>query len=248
MKPKVSIIMIVYDQRKDWFMTALDSAYKQTYENTEVIVSTIEGDPAAEWAKIFPGVKVVTGTVPDAKGQLNTGIRFCTGDYVVVLASDDFYYPNAIKVMMDTAIEKDSVMVYSDLHHADQDLNIVMIQEAPREFDYNKLEQLQFMCDSTLVKKSVLEEFGLYQTKWRKFAMWVMWLQIGKKYPDRIHHTKTVLCKYRRHDKSLSLKAYHGEKKETGEGLRQAFNEEFNIRPVPKSTFKNNKVVTIYAE
>ncbi len=245
MKPKVTIIMIVWNQHKDWFMTALDSIYKQTYENKEIIVSTVKYDLANEWAKIFPGVKVVDNHLPNAKEQLNAGIKFAEGEYVIVVGSDDFYFPNTIEAMMDTAIKKDSVLVYSDLYHADENLQLVFLQRAP-EFDFKKLKQSQVMCDSSLVKKSVLWEFGLYKTEWRKFAMWEMWIQIGLKYPDLIHHSGTVLCKYRRHDNALSLRAFRGETEITGENLRDKFYLQFNIDPDIKSQFVGNEIVTTY--
>jgi glycosyltransferase involved in cell wall biosynthesis len=239
--------MIVYNQYKDWFQIALDSAYKQTYENTEIIVSTVKGDLANEWAKIFPDIKVVDNHSPDAKEQINNALKFAEGEYVIVLGSDDFYYPNAVKSMMNTVLEKDSVLVYSDLHHADENLNIVFLQRAP-EFDYQKLKQLQIMCDSSLVKKSVLWEFGFYKPEWKKFAMWEMWLQIGLKYPDKIHHSGTVLCKYRRHNDALSLRAFRGEDEVTGENLRQKFYAQFNIDPDIKNEFVGNEIVTTYNE
>lgn len=242
-EPKVTIIMISYRQRKDWFMTAMRSIHAQSYKNKEIVLSCVVSAPEIEWAKAFDGVQVVENRYPDPKEQINSGIKFASGDYVIHVASDDFFYRNAIADMVFTATEKDSVLVYSSHQHCDENLDIVFYQEAP-EFTLDKLHKLQIMGDCSLVKKSVLWEFGLFNVEWKKFSIWDMWLKIADKYPDRIHRTGKVMCKYRRHDGALSLRAFRGEVVETGENLRKKFYKTHGIKPGAKSEYIGHNIVT----
>jgi len=238
--------MIVYDQFKDWFMVCLDSLVAQTHKDIEIIVSGVRDDPALEWAKVFDGVKVVGNQFPDPKVQINNALKFATGEYIIVVGSDDYYYPNSIEKLVKVAAEKDSVIVYPDLHYADDELNVVFHWKAPKQFDMNKLHQSQIMTDSSLVKKSVLWEFGFFKAEWRKFAMWDMWLRIAEKYPYSIHHSGHVLCKYRRHDNALGIRAFRGDLVGTGEDLRRKFFEVNRIKPAIKTRFVSNWIITDY--
>ena len=186
---------------------------------------------------------------PDAKEQINTGIKFATGEYIMFICSDDYVFPNAVKAMVGTALENDSVLVHADIYHCDDKLNMLVVQGYPQEFDYKKLKQTQVINDFALVKKSAYWEFGFLKTEWKKFAFWELWLQIGLKYPGRIHHSGTVMLKYRRHMNSLSIRATKGTEQDkvmTGENLRRKFFEQFNIVPEIKSEYVGNTMVTTY--
>jgi len=243
--PEVSIVMIVYNQYKDWLLQCLDSLNAQTYKDIEIIVSGVKGDQCLDWAKVYTD-KIVENHYPDAKEQINNGIKFAGGNYIMVVGSDDYYYPRSVEWMVKTAETKNSVLVYSDLHYADDKLNIVFTWRAPSKFDMSKLMQLQFMHDSSLVKKSVLWEFGLYKPEWKKFAVWDMWLEIARKYPNQIHHCGHIIAKYRRHEKALGIRAFRGDLEGTGENLREKFYTEKGIKPRYRTSFVSNCIVTDY--
>jgi glycosyltransferase involved in cell wall biosynthesis len=220
--------MIVYRQRRDWFLTCLDSVVNQSCK-PEVIVSGVRGDKALEWAKLFPTVKIVDNSFADPKVQINNGLKFADGKYVVHVGSDDYYYPKSIETMLNVAHEKDAVIVYPGLHYCDENLNVIFKWEPPPEFSVEKLKQSCFMTDSSLVKKSVLWEFGFFDPKWRKFAIWDMWFKIAEKYPYSIFPSNHILCKYRRHRQALGIQAFHGNAEATGENLRGSFYEKRGI-------------------
>jgi glycosyltransferase involved in cell wall biosynthesis len=244
--PKISVIIPVYNQHKEWLLQCLDSWDAQTYDNYEVIVTGVRGDPCLDWAKIYKP-KIVDNHYPDAKTQINNGIKFAEGEYVITVGSDDYFFPKALEWLVETLREKNSVLVYSDLLYADENMNTVFSWKAPKEFDLQKLKTLQFMHDSSLVKKSVLWEFGLYDTAWRKFAVWDMWFKIAAKYPYQIHYCPHSIGKYRRHEKALGIQAFHGDENQvTGEELRGEFYRKYGLKPKKKTMFVGNYVTTDY--
>lgn len=245
--PKVSVVIPVFRQRKDWFDIALRAIYGQSYPNIEIIVSTVIGDPAYDWAHAYPNVKRVDNRVANAKAQINTGIKIASGEYIVVAGSDDKFYPNAIADMVKVAVNKDAVIVYSGIHYADENLSVVYTHKAP-EFSWQKLKQSQFINDCALVRKDVLWEFGLYDEKWMKFAPWDMWFNIAAKYEKRIHPTGKIQLIYRRHEKSLSIRAFRGDLEKTGEHLRAEFFEKHNIEKAARVEFVGNEIRQIFDE
>jgi len=226
-------------------MTCLESVVKQSCK-PEVIVSGVRGDPALEWAKLFPTVKVVDNAYADPKVQINNGLKFAEGQYVVHVGSDDYYYPKSIETMLNVAHEKDAVIVYPGLHYCDQDLNVIFLWEPPKQFALDKLRQSCFITDSSLVKKSVLWEFGFFKPEWRKFAVWDMWFDIAEKYPYSIFPSNHVLCKYRRHRNALGLRAFHGDAATTGEDLRPKFYAKRGIEKHVRSEFIDGRIKEFY--
>lgn len=219
---KVSIIMPVYRQRKDWFFEAMDALCQQTHEDKEIIVSGIKDDPALKWAKSFEGVKIVDSRIPDPKRQINEAIKFATGETVIQAGSDDIMVHNGLQKMVETYEDKNAVMVYGGMEYCDEKMNMMYVHRVPLECTLGELRKRQIMSDCSLVSKVVLWEFGLFDISLSKFAVWDMWLKIATKYPGRIFHTGGTIWRYRRHDKSLGRSGH-------GEEYREKFHEKWGI-------------------
>lgn len=222
MSLKVSIIMPVYKQRKDWFFVAMDALCQQTYDDKEIIVSGIKDDPALEWAKKFDGVRVIDSRIPDPKRQINEAIKFAEGEAVIQAASDDFMYQTALAKMVGVYQDKNAVLVYPDVEYCDEDFNMMYIHRSPQKFDMDELRKRQIMNDCSLVSKKVLWEFGHFDISLSKFAVWDMWLKIAEKYPDKIFHSGCVAWKYRRHEQALGRVGL-------GEEYREKFYDKWKI-------------------
>jgi len=229
---KISIIMPVYRQRRDWLFTALESLVTQDYPDKEIIVSGIAGDPTLAWVKTFEGVKIVESRVPDPKRQINEGIKFASGDLIIQSGSDDLMLPKTLTHMVKTYEDNHAVFVYGDLEYCDEDMNMMYVNKSPNPFDFHLLRERQIMTDCSLVSKRVLWEFGMFDVSLGKFAVWDMWLKIAEKYPDKIFHCGHVIWKYRRHDNALGRTGH-------GEEFRQRFYDkwqiDFRYRTMPPS-------------
>lgn len=203
-------------------MEALDALVLQDYPDKEIIVSTIKGDPSSEWCKSFDDIQLIESCIPDPKRQINEAIKWATGDLIIQAASDDIMYPKVLSRMVQVFLDKNAVLVYPDVEYCNEKLEMAYVHKAPPIFDMNNLRQRQIMNDCSLVSKSILWEFGLFDINLSKFAVWDMWLKIGKKYSDKIFHAGCVAWKYRRHGNALGRTGH-------GEEFRKRFYDKWKI-------------------
>lgn len=94
-QPKVSIIIACYNDSK-YVAQSVNSAYFQTWENKEIIV--IDDGSNKETKEVLDSLKSKIDTLitQDNKGvsaARNNGINAATGEYMLILDSDDFFEP-----------------------------------------------------------------------------------------------------------------------------------------------------------
>lgn len=220
-RPKVSIVMVVYRQRPDWFDEAMVSCLNQSLSECELVVSGVVGDSclaqAREKAACHSGKMIVVDNhYANRVDQLNGAFKMCSGEYIVRCDSDDKFYPYTAAGMLKVATSRDALVVYPAFEYCDDQLQMIDRFQPPAEFSMELLRQTCYMTESSMIKKVTLWEFGLYDRNWEKFAAWNLWLQIGTKYPTRIHNYDGNAFRYRRHDNALGRRF-------VGEELRQQF-------------------------
>ena len=92
--PLISVIVPVYKVEK-YLNRCIDSIVNQTYKNLEIILVD-DGSPddcpsiCDEWAKKDDRIKVIHKVNEGLAEARNTGIKICTGDYVLFSDSDDY--------------------------------------------------------------------------------------------------------------------------------------------------------------
>lgn len=101
-KPKVSILIISYNQR-DYVEEALESAINQDYENLEVVISddgSTDGtaEIIAEWQSRYPKrlVALLNKENVGITRNTNRGLHACTGDFIAFQGGDDILLPGKI--------------------------------------------------------------------------------------------------------------------------------------------------------
>ena len=103
LKPLVSTLINNYNYGR-YLATAIESALRQTYENTEVIVvddgSTDESCDII--ARYGTRVSLIVKRNGGQASALNAGLAACRGEVICLLDSDDWWYENKIDVVMDT--------------------------------------------------------------------------------------------------------------------------------------------------
>lgn len=117
---KVSIIVPVYKVEQILERCIL-SLVKQTYRNIEIILIN-DGSPDSSgeicnyYSKIDSRVQVIhkeNGGLSDAR---NWGIDKASGDYTIFVDSDDYIDENAVKLLLDFAIENELDIVCADAY------------------------------------------------------------------------------------------------------------------------------------
>lgn len=142
--PLVSIVVPVYNA-ESFIRPTLDTICKQSHHNLEIIlVNDGSSDGTApvldEYATRDARIRVIHKGNQGAAAARNDGLDVATGEFVIVLDSDDLFDPDMVKIMVERALE--------------QQVDIVLCN-ASTEFS-NSQEVLHEACQNMALAKEVL--------------------------------------------------------------------------------------------
>jgi len=195
---KISIITSVYNN-KEQIADAIDSVLSQTYKNIEYIV--IDGastDGTIDIIKSY-GEKINVFVSEKDEGiysGLNKGIQLATGDIIGFLHSDDFYlHDNILEMVVSKFKRKKCDGVYGDLIYVDKnDTNRIVRHWNSGKFEFDKLKKGWMPPHPAFfLKKSVYEEFGLYDTNFKISADYNFILKVLSSKKLKICYLSNVL-------------------------------------------------------
>ena len=124
MRPKISIIMPVYNVEK-YIRASIDSVLAQTFTNFELIIVD-DGSPdncpsiCDEYALSDKRIKVIHKKNGGLSSARNAGIEIAQGEYIQFLDSDDTIVPTALQQLINIIVNNDvdvvvfAVNIYTD--------------------------------------------------------------------------------------------------------------------------------------
>jgi glycosyltransferase involved in cell wall biosynthesis len=219
-EPLVSIVVPVYNGER-FLRASLDSILAQSYRRTEVIVvddASTDGAPSiiATYAAADPRVRV--HRQPENCGifaNINTGIGFARGELIAIHHSDDLYHPEMLGREVDFLRATPEVGAVFCLD--------AFIDEDGREYGRVELpvgirggEPLDFAAvlngilryqnvfirgGSSLIRKAVYDEVGVFDPRYDLRADLDMWLRIAQRHPIAVIDEHLVWYRYG-HDNS----------------------------------------------
>ena len=104
--PTVSIIVPVYNTKKEYLDKCIESLVSQTLKDIELIfVDDGSTDDTLEYLrtkeKLYPQMRVIAqGENKRQGGARNTGIRAARGEYIAFCDSDDYWLPEKINTQI----------------------------------------------------------------------------------------------------------------------------------------------------
>jgi glycosyltransferase involved in cell wall biosynthesis len=214
MNDLVTIVIPTYN-RADLLPQAIESALKQTYEHTEVIVvDDGSTDNTSEVCKRYERVRYIRKRNGGIASALNCGIRSMRGEWFKWLSSDDYLQPEAVELLLRRAHDVEGKIVYSSWRMVDTRRKI--IGSCPeREMDYLsfalKLMHGHIGNGSTiLIHKSVFDKVGLFKESIRVGEDYDFWLRACLLYKYQFHCLAAFMLNYRVHDKQLTSQVTDG--------------------------------------
>jgi glycosyltransferase involved in cell wall biosynthesis len=209
MIPAVSVVLATYNYGR-YLAGALDSALGQTFDDLEIIViddgSTDETQQVIKPYLTNPRVRYFTSDHCGQPAAKNTGIRLTRAPLIAFLDADDLWLPT--KLAKQVALFDDNPnlgVVYSRrLLMDEQGRSLHFMQPAlPRGNVLDAMFRHNFICfSSAVVRRTVLEEVGIFDTQLALAIDYDLWLRIAQRYP--FDYVDEPLVKYRTGHASLS--------------------------------------------
>lgn len=203
---RVSIIIPTYNQQQ-YLGEAIESALTQTRTPHEILVidnGSTDGTP--EVAARYP-VRYIRQTNQGICGSTNRGIAEATGNYLVILHSDDRLLPNHLDASLAAFSEHpDAAFVCGDYRWLGEG-NLWHVHRCQPEPDYyGTLLRMNFIGPPIVVmfKRHVLLTIGGFRREFEGADDQEMYLRIARRYPIHCHHH--VIAEYRRHSDQGSQK------------------------------------------
>ncbi|MEO1291412.1 MAG: glycosyltransferase family A protein [Pseudomonadota bacterium] len=195
--PLVSVVIPTYE-RAHLIADALDSVYAQDWRPLEIVVvddgSTDATDAVvAAWAEQRPEltVRYVRQANQGGNAARNAGIAAAQGAYVAFLDSDDVWDPRKTRLQADVLeADREAGAVYCGLRETEAATGAVLSIPA-HDYPEGDLLATLLVRDVTaptsawMIRKSVLEDAGRFDTQLRARQDWDLWIRVAKIAPIR---------------------------------------------------------------
>jgi glycosyltransferase involved in cell wall biosynthesis len=200
----VSVVIATYN-RAYILGEALESVFRQTYDEFEVIVvDDGSADDSCEVVKSFPERKVRYVRHQKNRGvsaAYNTGIELATGELVGILDSDDVWQPDYLKRQTDFLSkypDVDAVFTDTEVRGGTRDvesLTSLMTRfpklltrcQSPGEYCLSRremylclLEEVPIKPSALIVRRELYERFGGFDEAWPSGTDWDILLRFSR--------------------------------------------------------------------
>lgn len=187
--PSVSVIIPNWNGEK-YIGSAIESCLKQSFKPLEIIVCDDGSiDNSKKIVKSFKKEKipVILLELDHSGGPAyprNQGIKIARGDWIAFLDNDDEWEISKLENQLKMLSKKN---IYACSTNAYRKVNNRLLSKTVCDFKGNYLNLMfllysnQIVCSSMLVKKTLIDKVGLFDTeiKVRSFADYIMWLKVA---------------------------------------------------------------------
>jgi GT2 family glycosyltransferase len=168
LKPKISIIMPVYNTPEKFLREAIESVVSQSYPNWELcIADDFSSEPHVkevieEYKKLLPDkIKVVyrekNGNICEAS---NSALTLATGDYIGFLDHDDTLSPHALYYVVKEINKNPSIkIIYSDEDKIDTN-GLRFDPHFKSDWNLDLLLSYNYINHFLVIKKEIIDKIG----------------------------------------------------------------------------------------
>jgi O-antigen biosynthesis protein len=211
-KPRISVLMPVYDTPEEWLRAAIESVRSQLYLDWELCI--------ADDASRAPHVRAVLDAAAardrrirvryrDGNGHIsaasNTALEMASGEYIALLDHDDVLAPHALYLVAEElAAHPEADLLYSDEDkigpaggHSDPFFK--------PDFDPDLLLSQNYFCHLGVYRTSLVRDVGGFRTGFEGSQDYDLCLRcLLKSKADRVRHVPFVLYHWRIHPASTA--------------------------------------------
>ncbi|MEZ5346269.1 MAG: glycosyltransferase [Pyrinomonadaceae bacterium] len=210
--PEISVIIPAYNI-SSVIADTLNSVISQTYTNFEIIlIDDGSADSTELEEKLEPYFdKIIYGKQDNAGASKARNLAICLsrGRLTAFLDGDDIWYPNFLQSQVRFLSENDLDMVYCDAKFFGENYSSgeTYMETTPSNGEVTPKSLIDGSCNvitsGTLLKREVLEKFGLFDSRSTRAQDFDLWFRFAKN-GVKIGYQREVLLKYRVSSTSLS--------------------------------------------
>ena len=161
-KPKISIVVPLYNTPEDLFRELIFNLYRQTYSNWELCLADGSSAPSENIKKMCkdPRIKYkYLGKNLGISGNSNEGLKMVTGDWVALLDHDDLLKQDALYEIVKVINENKNVrFIYTDEDKMTNIDNIRFDAHFKPDFSPDYLRGNNYICHFSVFKKELMDK------------------------------------------------------------------------------------------
>lgn len=197
-----SIIIPAYN-RAHMIKETLESTFLQTYSNYEIIVvDDGSTDNTEEVVKSVNNSKVIYHKKINEERAVarNTGFLLAKGDYVTLLDSDDFLYPNHFEEAIKYINSNEDVNVLRfDFDVVDSDKKVLQIAAMPSDINQKMIHGNYMGCSGIIIKKEVAVAYQFNGDRNLSGSEdYELWMRLAARF--KIHTPNIITCSLHSHE------------------------------------------------
>jgi len=203
-KPKISIIMPVYNVEDEYLREAIDSVSFQTYPNWELCIADDASTKAHiqkvlnEYKEKDKRIKVVfrkeNGHISRSS---NSALELATGEFIGLLDNDDIIHPQALyQVVKSLNKNKKLDLIYSDEDKLELDGRRTHPFFKP-DWAPDMFLSANYICHFTVIRKKLIDEVKGFRVGYEGSQDYDLFLQVTEK-TENIHHIPDILYSWRK--------------------------------------------------
>lgn len=244
-EPKISIVIPLYNTPLKYLKELMDSLVKQSYRNIEICLADgSTKDEVGKYIKRHYGndTRVLYQRLKENKGiswNTNQAIAMASGDFIMLSDHDDVLELNAVYEII-KAINTDPKkvdIVYTDEDKVTMDGKQYFEPNFKPEFNLDFFRSSNYICHIFVVRKSVLEQAGLFQSEYDGAQDFDLILRCTEK-ANIIKHVPKVLYHWRSHPASTAENP--DSKMYAFEAGRKALQEHYNRLGIKAQAYRTD--------
>jgi GT2 family glycosyltransferase len=206
-RPRISVLMPVYNVDPKWLDKAVESVRAQWYDNWELCIvddKSTNPDTLAYLKSLNDArIKVRFGEVnKNIAGASNDAAAMATGEYLLLLDNDDELTPDALYEVVKAVNETGAEFIYSDEDFIDTEGNCSNPHFKP-DFSPDLLMSHNYITHIACFTHELFKEVGGFDERFSGSQDYDLFLKLTEK-TDRIVHIPKVLYHWRTIEGSTS--------------------------------------------
>ncbi|MEW6261314.1 MAG: glycosyltransferase, partial [Thermodesulfobacteriota bacterium] len=239
-KPKISVIVPVYEVDAIWLEKAIRSVVEQVYDNWELCIAD-DASPSRhiqeilqKWAECDQRIRV--RFLERNRGialASNAAAAMATGDFIGFLDHDDTLSADALYEVASVLQQGDIDLIYSDEDKMDLDERRIEPFFKP-DYSPDLLLSQNYICHFTVIRKTLFDAVGGFRDGFNGSQDHDLVLRILEK-TDRVAHIPKILYHWRKIPGSTA--AVYDAKSYAWEAGRKAIEQTLKVRGVEAAVF-----------